>query len=81
MAVLPVVKTNIEIPYRIAVDSSAISSIGFKDNVLEIEFNSGNTYQYNGVAKDTFEFFLNSESKGQFFNRYIKGNYDVIRIK
>jgi hypothetical protein len=78
---LPVVKTNIEIPYRIAVDSSAITSIGFKGNVLEIEFNSGNVYQYNGVTAATFYDFLNSESKGKFFNLYIKGNYDVIRIK
>ena len=56
----------------IKVNSSNIDSIGFDENGLTIRFKSGNIYQYQDVDLTLFNEFLNSGSKGQFFNTKIK---------
>ena len=56
----------------IKVASSNIDSIGFDNNGLTVRFKSGNTYQYGDVDLTLFNEFLNSGSKGQFFNTKIK---------
>ena len=56
----------------IKVASSNIDSIGFDDNGLIIRFKSGSMYQYGDVDLALYNEFLNSESKGKFFNTKIK---------
>ncbi|MDO4424063.1 MAG: KTSC domain-containing protein [Pseudomonadota bacterium] len=81
MPPLQVTQSIVDISYRTPVVSSAIASIGYKDNVLEIEFNSGKVYQYQDINFVLYLNFINADSKGKFYNKYIKGNYAAIRIK
>lgn len=61
------------------VNSSALSSVGVQDNDLVIRFHNGSMYLYdNGAVK--FDDLLNSNSKGRYFNRQIKGKYPFKRL-
>jgi hypothetical protein len=68
--------------HRSSVSSSNIRSVGYEPDsfTLEIEFNDGSTYQYYGVPEVEFDAFMNSSSKGRYFNAYIKGRYDTSRV-
>jgi len=58
-------------------DSSNLNSIRYseEEEVLEIEFKRGGTYQYKDVPMNIFEEFCNAESKGKFFTTKIKPIY------
>jgi hypothetical protein len=62
---------------RQAVASSSIAAVGYdgETQTLEIEFSNGFVYRYFGVPADAFEGLLSAESKGQFFQRAIRGRY------
>ena len=49
---------------RMAVDSSRIRSVGWENNVLEVEFKSGAVYQYYDVSESEYRSFLSSSSLG-----------------
>ena len=78
---LAIQEPRVIISERLSVESSAIRSIGFKNGVLEIEFNSGSIYQYFDIPDAIYSDFMSAESKGRFFHKYIRGRYEVIRIK
>jgi hypothetical protein len=61
----------------IPVSSSNIQAIGYNptERLLQVDFHSGRSYQYYGVLPQTFQDFLNTSSKGRFFNAQIKGCY------
>jgi hypothetical protein len=59
----------------IPVSSSAISAIGYDGDTLRVEFRNGRTYDHPGVPEEVFYDFLNSASKGRFYNNHIKGRY------
>ena len=67
---------------RVPVSSSNIASIGFDpgSQTLEVEFLSGTIYQYFGVPDYVYDSFLNSGSKGSFFNHEIRNVYPPTRI-
>ena len=68
---------------RQPVMSSNISSIGYDsgEQVLEVEFKGGATYQYDGVPKPVWDALLLSESKGRFLAQQIKGQFPCMRIE
>jgi hypothetical protein len=66
---------------RTKVESSNIKSVGWKENNLEVEFNTGSLYRYSDVTEDVFNAFLKAESKGKYFHEYIKGNYQSEKIE
>ena len=73
MKMIKVQSTNID---QIGFDEGVKISLNSKPiNVLRIIFNSGTTYDYYKVEKNDYENFLNAESKGAFFHRYIKNVY------
>ena len=43
---------------------------------LQIQFNSGKTYTYNGVPASVYNGLLEASSAGQYFNSNIKGVYE-----
>ena len=43
---------------------------------LQIQFNSGRTYTYNGVPASVYNGLLEAPSAGQFFNSEIKGVFE-----
>lgn len=54
-----------------SVNSSFISAIGVKDNDLYVRFHNASLYVYYGFAKEIDDFFM-ANSKGQFFNKFIR---------
>lgn len=68
---------------RIEVESSHLKSIGYNHmaKTLEIEFQDGNIYQYVGVGTYTYNKLMKAESKGKYYNRYIKGNKNYTGTK
>jgi hypothetical protein len=67
---------------RTSVRSSNINSIGFDSNnlVLEVEFQSGFTYQYFDVPQMIYEELMAAGSKGSYLNSNIKGRFRYTRI-
>jgi hypothetical protein len=44
-------------------------------NTLTVEFNNGKVYEYKEFAKETYQEFLDAESKGKFFLTKIRAVY------
>jgi len=67
---------------RIPVSSSNIRSIGydFQSGTLEVEFYSGNIYQYFNVPEHLYQGLMNAASKGQFLNDYIRHSYRYQKV-
>ena len=63
--------------FVIAVTSSAISQINYDglSQELIVTFTSGRTYTYYTVPSEIHHRFICAESKGQFFNEYIRDHY------
>jgi hypothetical protein len=60
------------------VDSTSIEAIGYdrRTGELYVRFlESGDRYVYREVEEEVFEEFLCADSKGNYFNREIKGEY------
>jgi KTSC domain-containing protein len=67
---------------REAVESTTMRSVGYesKSKILEIEFQSGEVYQYLGVPKTVHVGLLGAKSKGQYFNCEIRDDYAFVRV-
>ena len=68
---------------RIPVFSSNIRSIGYdaQSALLEVEFSSSEVYQYFNVPEHIYNSLINSSSRGQFLNDYIKYNYRYQKVR
>lgn len=68
--------------YRIQVNSTNIRSIGYDKltAILEVEFTSGDVYQYFNVPEYLYQQFLNASSHGQFLNDNIRYNYRYQKV-
>ncbi|HEX3504726.1 MAG TPA: KTSC domain-containing protein [Xanthobacteraceae bacterium] len=60
------------------VSSAAIQRIDYDaaTRQLRITFNGGNAYKYYEVPRSVYQSFLESDSKGLYFNSYIRDRYD-----
>lgn len=65
----------------IPVESSNIKAIGYEDDMVDIQFHNGGTYRYYNVPAEVYVKLYNSESKGRFFHKEIKGKYDCAKLK
>jgi len=67
---------------RVFVSSSNLRSIGYDadSSILEIEFNSGGVYQYQGVPQIEYDALLNAGSKGSYFNANIKNVFPCVKL-
>ena len=61
----------------VSVSSSAISAVGYDPSTMrmKIRFVQGNTYDFCGVPASIFSGLLNAESKGTYYNDYIRDRY------
>jgi KTSC domain len=61
----------------LAVDSSMANAVGYdeENQVLQVEFYNGATYQFSGVEPEIWEELHDTDSIGGYFNAEIKGNY------
>lgn len=62
-------------------ESSNIAGATYDEaaRMLEIEFNDGDTWNYSGVSRETWDAFKSSPSKGSFFHRAIKGRHNGVK--
>lgn len=51
--------------YRMPVESTRINSVGWENNVLEVEFKNGAVYQYYDISESEYHSFLSSSSLGR----------------
>jgi hypothetical protein len=67
---------------RNPVSSGSLNSVGYdpETQVLEIEFQSGEVYQYTGVPREVYAELMHSDSHGRFFLENIRDVYPYIRI-
>jgi hypothetical protein len=58
----------------VKLQSRSLASVDYeaKTKTLRVEFNSGRVYRYFGVPERTYQDLLKAESKGRFFNRWIR---------
>lgn len=63
----------------VAVDSSFVAALSYEESDaggrLYVRMKAGRTYLYEGVAQHVYESMLAAESKGTFYNRWVKGHY------
>lgn len=64
---------------RQKVKSSNMASIGHdpKKNLLEVEFNSGEVYQYHPVTEEQHKELMAAESQGKWFWANIRSNKEI----
>lgn len=65
---------------RVPVQSSNLRSVGYEDNVLEIEFLDGGVYQYFDVPESIYTGLIRAESAGKYFWANIRGAFRYARV-
>jgi hypothetical protein len=60
--------------------SSNIKAIGFEEDKMRVEFNSGATYEATASQSD-FDTFMVAKSKGQHFNKILKKAFVWTKIE
>jgi hypothetical protein len=68
---------------RIPVKSSNLASVGYdaETQVLEVEFTSGQVYQYQDVPPEKHKALLKAESLGRYFGQNIRGAHKFAKIE
>ena len=60
----------------ILVNSTSIHSVGYQGDTLAVRFHTSDTiYTHPGVPRAVYIDFINADSMGAFYNRYIRGRY------
>lgn len=65
------------------VSSTNLNAIGYEADsaILRVEFTSGSTYEYYEVPVTVFDELMNAEGyHGEFFSKFIKGQYAYQKI-
>ena len=67
---------------RQVVESSSLRSIGYDraTATLEVEFASGGVYRYSDVPPEVWSAFRQSDSKGRFFQEYVRDHFAMTRV-
>jgi hypothetical protein len=62
------------------VDSSTINRIEYRDGKLTVSLNNGTKYRYSDVAECIANDFLNASSKGSYYAKNIKNEYEYVKL-
>lgn len=67
---------------RLAVESTTLASIGHcaETLTLDVEFRTGEVYCYLAVPRAIYEGLVRAASKGTFFHRFVRGQFQFVRI-
>jgi len=67
----------------INVDSSMIAAVGYDEETrtLQVQFNSGDWYEYYEVEPEVFQELLEAESKGRYMRANIIDCYGYSKLK
>lgn len=65
----------------IPVVSSAIAAVGYDiaQNILHIQFNSGQTSIYQGISVETYDDMMSAASIGSFYHKHIKNKFNGVK--
>lgn len=68
---------------RVHVISRAMRSVGYdaKKKILEVEFPAHTIYDYIGVPLKVYKALMEADSKGSYYNTYIKEVYPFNQIQ
>jgi len=66
---------------RIPVKSSNLKAIGYKSEIMEVEFLSGSVYEYSEVPQEKYDDLMSAPSKGKYYNQHIKGEFPSKRLE
>jgi hypothetical protein len=63
--------------HRVSVESTTLSAISYdsREQLLELEFASAMVYRYLDVPAHVHEELLAAQSKGRYFNLFIRGRF------
>ena len=66
-----------------AVDSTSLRTIGYdaERQPLPVEFHNRSIYQYFEVPATVYQELMQAPSKGAYFNRSIRSNFDYVLVK
>jgi len=69
-------------PNPVTLQSSLLARVAYNQGlaILRLEFCDGAIYQYFQVPHQTYEDLLKAESKGVYFNRYIRNAFRCARL-
>jgi hypothetical protein len=67
---------------REKVTSKSLASIGYDEDhaILEVEFRTGEVYQYYDVSIAVYDALMNADSIGAYFSNNIRSAYDFRHI-
>jgi lysyl-tRNA synthetase class 2 len=67
---------------RQVVESSSVVSIGYDrgSQMLEVEFRGGRVYRYVDVPHEVWAGLRQAESKGQFFQTFVRDRFEATRV-
>lgn len=64
-----------------AVESSLLVGVAYSSHAtLELQLRDGAIYRYFGVPRSIFEGLVNAQSKGAYFNRYVRNRFPFRRL-
>jgi hypothetical protein len=69
--------------FRTPVSSTSLQSVGYDEEkqVLEIDFHSGNVYQYFSVPHEVYQGLMAASSHGSYFEKNVKkAGYSYQRV-
>lgn len=61
--------------------SSNISSIGYENGTLYVQFHRGGLYSYSDVPRNVYENLMAASSHGKYFAAYIKNVYRYQKLR
>jgi hypothetical protein len=68
-------------PEFITVQSSLLTAVAYStDAILELQFHRGAIYRYFAVPPEVFHGLLSADSKGLYFNRYVRNRFRYQRV-
>lgn len=71
ISIAPETKENNLVEYEHILDTCGIVDFNWKNQVLEVEFTNGSTYEYFGVSKPLYIKFVNADKQFRFGKRKI----------
>lgn len=65
------------------ISSTSLASIGYDEDhaILEVEFQTGEVYQYFGVPISEYDALMNADSIGAYFSHHIRPSYDFKHVQ
>ena len=62
------------------VNSTNVRSVGFENNVLEVEFLNRRVYRYYGVPERHYHNMINYSHPGTYLHAHVIDRYDYMRV-